>query len=112
MAEILVFSNIFGFLAVNCIHKENSQNELKISFLTQLQPFLNTSIKTVAYLINHLVCHHWSNKIDNIFGSSGQKTTQKQLKIIVSVRSKAFENSILENYISNINKNCQVCIPS
>ena len=32
---------------------------LKINFLAQFQPFLNTSIKAVAYLTYHLACHHW-----------------------------------------------------
>ena len=32
----------------------------KISFLAQFYPFLNTSKKTVAYLMHHLVCHQWS----------------------------------------------------
>ena len=26
----------------------------------QFRPFLNTSIKTVAYLTHHLACHYWS----------------------------------------------------
>ena len=58
--------------------------------------------------MNHLPCHHWSNKTGNILGSSGQKITQKQLKMIVSPGRKVFENLKLQNYISNINKYCQV----
>ena len=81
------------------------------SFSTQFQPFLNTSINTIAYLMHHLACHHWSNKTGNILGSSGQKITQKQLKMIVSPGRKVFENLKLQNYISDINKYCQVCIP-
>ena len=77
----------------------------KISFLTKFQPFLNISIKTVPYLMHHLACHHWSNKIDNVLRRSGQKTTQKQIKMIVSAGRKVFENLKLENYISDINKN-------
>ena len=61
--------------------------------------------------MHHLACHHWSNKIDNILGSSGQRTTQKQLKMIVSAGRKAFENLKLENYIFDVNKNYQVGIP-
>ena len=61
--------------------------------------------------MHHLACRHWSNKIDNILGSSGQRTTQKQLKMIVSADRKAFENLKLENYIFNVNKNYQVGIP-
>ena len=62
--------------------------------------------------MHHLACHYWSNKIDNILGSSGQKkNTQKQLKMIASLGRKAFENLKLENYICDINKNFQVCIP-
>ena len=61
--------------------------------------------------MHHLPCNHWSNKTDTILGSSGQKTTQKQLKMIVSASRKAFENLKRENYISDINKNCQACIP-
>ena len=56
----------------------------------------------------HLACHHWSMKIDNILGSSGQKTTQKQLKIIVSAGRKTFENLKFENYRSGINKKVKV----
>ena len=35
---------------------------LKISFLVQFRPFLNTlkKKKDVAYQISHLACHHWS----------------------------------------------------
>ena len=33
---------------------------LKISFFAQLQPFHKTSVKTVAYLVHHLACQHWS----------------------------------------------------
>ena len=32
----------------------------KNSFLTQIWPHLNTSIKSVAYLMHHLACHQWS----------------------------------------------------
>ena len=32
----------------------------KISFLAQFCSFLNTSKKTVAYLMHHLACHQWS----------------------------------------------------
>ena len=62
--------------------------------------------------MHHLACHHWANRIDNILGSFGQKTTQKQLKMMVSAGRKTFENLKLENYRQDINKNCQVCIPS
>ena len=62
-------------------------------------------------MMHHLACHYWSNKTDNILGSSGQEITQKQPKMIVSAGRKTFENLKLENYISNINKNCQVWIP-
>ena len=62
--------------------------------------------------MHHLACHHWANRIDNILGSFGQKTTQKQLKMMVSAGRKTFENLKLENYGQDINKNCQVCIPS
>ena len=82
----------------------DQKNPLK---MTPFQPFLNTSIKLVAYLMHHLACHHWSN----ILGSSGQRTTQKQLKMIVSAGRKAFENLKLENYIFDVNKNYQVGIP-
>ena len=61
--------------------------------------------------MHHLACYHWSDKFDNILGSSGQNSTQKQLKMIVSSGRKAFENLKLENYMSDINKNPQVCIP-
>ena len=57
----------------------------------------------------HLASHHWSNKID-ILGSYGQKITQKHLKMIVSAGRKALEILEHENYIPDINKNCQVFI--
>ena len=62
--------------------------------------------------MHHFAFHHWSNKMDNILGSSAQKTTQKELKMTVSLGRKASENLKLQNYISNINENCQVCTPS
>ena len=52
-----------------------------------------------------------SNKIDNILGSSGQKSTQKQPKMTVSASIKTFENLKLENYRSHINKTWPVCVP-
>ena len=58
--------------------------------------------------MHHLACHDWSNKIDNILWSSGPKTTQKQIKMIVSARRKTFENLKLENYRSDINKKVRV----
>ena len=42
------------------VNQTNLKMNQKINFLTQFQPFLNTSIKTVAYLINHLARHHRS----------------------------------------------------
>ena len=33
---------------------------LKIRFLAKFRSFRNTAIKTVSYLMHHLVCHHWS----------------------------------------------------
>ena len=33
---------------------------VKFSFLATFRSFLNTTIKTVAYLMHHLACHHWS----------------------------------------------------
>ena len=65
----------------------------------------------VAYLMHHLACHYWSTKIDNILGSSGQKTTQKQLKMIASAGRKTSENLKLENYRSNSNKKVRVEFP-
>ena len=59
-------------------------------------------------MMHHLASHYWSNKIDNILESSGQKTTQKQLKMIVSDGRKTFENLKLENYRSDINKKVRV----
>ena len=92
--------------------------DCKISFLTQFQPFLNTLIKTVAYLKHHLACHHWSNKFKNHplplppppppKKTNTNKHTQKKLKMIVSAGRK-FK---IENYMSDIYKNCQVSIPT
>ena len=61
--------------------------------------------------MHHLACHQWSNKVDNFLGSSGQKTTQNQLKMIVSASRKIFENSKPEIYRSNINKKVRVEFP-
>ena len=33
---------------------------LRISFFAQFRSFLNTAIKTVAYLMHYIACHHWS----------------------------------------------------
>ena len=60
--------------------------------------------------MHHLACHHWSNKTDNILGGFDQKPPKSSLND-VSASRKTFENSKLENYGCNINKNCQVCIP-
>ena len=61
--------------------------------------------------MHHLVFHYRSTKIDNILGSSGQKTTQKQLKMIASAGRKTSENLKLENYRSNSNKKVRVEFP-
>ena len=53
-----------------------------------------------------------SNKIDNTLGNSGQKITQKEPKMTVSVGTKTFENLKLKNYISDINKTCPLCVPT
>ena len=37
-------------------HKNEPKNQLFGPILT----IFNTSIKTVAYLMHHLACHHWS----------------------------------------------------
>ena len=42
------------------INKKTLQMSQKISFLVQFQSFHNTSKKTVAYLMHHFACHHWS----------------------------------------------------
>ena len=52
-----------------------------------------------------------SNKIGNILGSTGQKNTQKQPKMTVSASTKTFANLKLENYRSDINETCPVCVP-
>ena len=63
----------------------------------------------------YLGCHHWSkisNKIDNILGSSGHKTTQIPLKMTaVSAGTETFENLKLNNYRSDINETCPVYVP-
>ena len=80
--------------------------------MIQLQPFLNTLIKTIAYLMHHLACHYGQTKLTTFWGVlAKKKNTQKQLKMIASLGRKAFENLKLENYICDINKNFQVCIP-
>ena len=53
-----------------------------------------------------------SNKIDNILGSPGQKTTQKQPKMTVSAGTKTFKNLELENHRSGIAKTCPLCEPA
>ena len=79
----------------------------KISFLTQYWPFLNISIKAVAYLMHHLVCHHWSKfqtKLTSFWGVMAKKQSKSSLKMTVSAAAKTFENLKSENYRSNINK--------
>ena len=44
-------------------------------------------------------------------GNSGQKATQKQLKMTVSAGTKTFENLKLENYRSDIYETCPVGVP-
>ena len=61
--------------------------------------------------MHHLAYHHWSNKIGNISGSPGQKSTQKQPKMTVSAGTKRFENLKLENHRSNITKIYPLCVP-
>ena len=86
---------------------------LKISFLTQFWSFLNTTIKTVAYMMHHLACHTGQQFKQNwqILGRFGQKTTQKQPEMTVSTGTKTFENLKLKNYRSNIAKTCLLCVP-
>ena len=50
------------------------------------------------------------NKIDNILGSSGKKTTPKRPKMVVSTGTKTFENLKLKNYISDIVKTQELYI--
>ena len=69
----------------------------------------NRSISDPSCCMLSLV--NFSNKIDNILESSGQKTTQKQPKMTVSARTKIFENLKLENHRSNINKTYPICVP-
>ena len=52
-----------------------------------------------------------SNKIDNILGSPGQKTTQTQPKMTVSAGTKTLENLKLENHRPDIAKTCPLCVP-
>ena len=52
-----------------------------------------------------------SNKIENVLGSSDQKSTQKPPKMTVSASTKTFENLKLEKYRSHINKTWPVCVP-
>ena len=43
-------------------HKQKiSQKERKSQLFASILTFLNNPIKTVAYLMHHLACHHWSN---------------------------------------------------
>ena len=41
------------------VNKKTLKMSHKISFMAQFRPFLNTSIKAVAYLVHHLTCHYW-----------------------------------------------------
>ena len=55
----------------------------KISFLPQFRPFLNTSIKTVANLMHHLACHHWSKfqtKLTTFWRILAKRLPQNSLK--------------------------------
>ena len=78
------------------INKKNSQKSQKNSFLAQFQPFLNTSKRTIQYLMHHLTCHHWSKfqtKLTTFWGVLAKKNTQKQPKMTVSSNTKTFENN-------------------
>ena len=59
--EGLSFRKILGHNSeVSGGHKQKtSQNKLK-TFWAQFWPFLNSSVTSVAYLIHHLACPHWS----------------------------------------------------
>ena len=61
--------------------------------------------------MHHLACHRCSKfqTIDNILVNSGQKTTQKQLKMTVSVVRK--HRKIQNPNKSDITKTCSVFVP-
>ena len=58
-----LFGKILEYI-LSCVrgHKQKiSQNKQNSHLFASISTFLNTPIKTVAYLMHHLVCHHWSN---------------------------------------------------
>ena len=70
-------------------------------------PFLNTPGNSMSWAALFLI---FSEIVH--FGEFWPKNTTKQPKMAVSAGTKAFENLKLENYRSEINKTCLVCLPS
>ena len=65
---------------------------VKISFLPQFQPFLITSIKTVAYLMHHLSCHNWSKfqtQLTTFQGFLAKRPPKCSLKRQVPIKGRA-----------------------
>ena len=96
------------------VNKTTYQKEPKNQFLTQFWPFLNTSIKAVAYLMHHLVCLHWSKfqtKLTRFSGALAKKPLKSSLKLTVSAGAKTFENWKPESYRLNIIKTCPYASP-
>ena len=84
---------------------------LKIGFLAQFRSFLNSAIKTVAYLMHHPACHHSlkvQTKLTN-FREFWPKDHQK-LKMTVSTGTKTFKKFKIANYRSDIAKTCSLCV--
>ena len=84
---------------------------LKIGFLAQFRSFLNTAIKTVAYLMHPPACHRWlevQTKLTN-FREFWPKDHQK-LKMTVSIGTKTFKKFKIANYRSDITKTCSLCV--
>ena len=103
-----IYLNIFFHLPKSWGIRMN----LKISFLAQFRPFRNTSIKTLAYLMHHLTCSHWSKfqtKLTTSYKVLAKRPPKSSLKW-VSTATKTFENLKLESYRSDIAKTCSLCL--
>ena len=64
------------------IYKKPLKMSQKISFFSSILT-INTSIKTVRYLMHHLACHHWSEfqtKMTISWGVLAIKTPKSSLK--------------------------------
>ena len=64
------------------IRNEQNNDHARKMHKIQFSSFFNTSIKTVAYLVHHLTCHHWSKfqtKLTTFWGVLAKKQPKTSL---------------------------------